>query len=45
MFGLSVDVFSMGINKPVVRNVVTHVLDNTTIHIDASSEHSNEDLP
>ena len=45
MLGLSVDLFSMGTNKPVVNNIVTHVRDNTTIHCDASSEHSNEDLP
>ena len=45
MFGLSVDFFSMGTIKPVVNSVGTHALDSTTVYSDASSEHSNEDLP
>ena len=45
MFRLSVDFFSMGTIKPVVNNVGTHALDSTTVYSDASSEHSNEDLP
>ena len=45
MFGLSVDFFRMGTIKPVVNNVVTHALGSITVYSDASSEHSNEDLP
>ena len=42
---LSIDLFSMGTIKPVVNNVGTHVVDSITGYSDASSEHSNEDLP
>ena len=45
MFGLSVDLFSIGTIKPVVSNVGTHALDSITVYSNASSEHSNEDLP
>ena len=45
MIGLSVDFFSMGTIKPVVNNVGMHALDSITVCSDASSEHSNENLP
>ena len=45
MFALSVDFFSMGTIKPVVNNVGTHALDSIIMYSDASSEHSNDDLP
>ena len=41
MDALSVDLCSMGTIKPVVNNV----LDSIIVYSDASSEHSNEDLP
>ena len=45
MFGLIVDLFSMGTIKPVVNNVGMHALDSITVYGEGSSEHSNEDLP
>ena len=45
MFALSVNFFSMGIIKPVVNHVGTYALDSIIVYSDASSEHSNEDLP
>ena len=41
----AIDFFSMGTIKPVVNNVGTHALDSIIVYSDASSEHSNDDLP